>query len=246
MASKLTTRERRRIAKLAREGLSAREIARQLGGRSHNTVAACLATMGLGPRARGNAEGAVESPRASGEAPGPASLLDAAEPNLAAPWPSAASWTPSGLGAATVRACGGDVGHALLLLREAMAELGGGDGDETAPGLTVSELRGWVSTQMRDTQAEARRCDAAGDAAGAATARRMFAGLAPLAARVAIKDRDDDGEFVRVRVADMDEAGKRGAGKLRKMLDDRLAERESWPRCQACGQRVRPAEGGEK
>lgn len=245
MASQLTTQEKRKIAKLAREGLSAREIARHLGGRSHNTVSACMSTMGLGPRARGNAAGAVDTPKASGDAPGPASSLDASKSNLVAPWPGAASWTPSGLGAAAVRACGGDVGHALLLLREAMAELGGGDGDGESPDLTMADVRGWVSSQMRDLQAEAKRCEMGQDPDGAATARRMLTAIAPLAARVALKDPADDGEFVRVKSSDMDAAALKGREKLQDMLTKALAERAGWPRCAECGQPVRPAEGGE-
>ena len=194
MASPLTSTEKRRIAKGAREGLSAREIARQLGGRSHTTVATYMASLGSMKRPVGDADGAVTAPES---APGPMEPTDTAN------------------------------------AQERQLE---------PPGdLTMAEVRGWVSSQMRDLQAEAKRCEVQQNPAGAATARRMLTAIAPLAARVALKDPDEDGEFVRVRVADMDEAGKRGADRLRKMLDDRLAERAKWPRCSECGQPIEPS-----
>jgi len=116
---------------------------------------------------------------------------------------------------------------------------------EPAPGLTMADVRSWVSAQLRGLQADVERCTAAGDLAGAASAKRLLTSLAPLAARVALKDPTEDSEFVRVKATEMDAAGLRAREKLGEMLDRAMAERAGWARCSECGQPVRPKEGGE-
>jgi hypothetical protein len=116
---------------------------------------------------------------------------------------------------------------------------------EPAPDLTMADVRSWVSAQLRGLQDDVERCTAAGDLAGAASAKRLLTSLAPLAARVALKDPTEDSEYVRVKATEMDAAGLRAREKLGEMLDRAMAERAGWARCSECGQPVKPAEGGE-
>jgi hypothetical protein len=116
---------------------------------------------------------------------------------------------------------------------------------ETPSDLTMADVRSWVSAQLRGLQADVERCTAAGDLAGAASAKRLLTSLAPLAARVALKDPTEDSEFVRVKATEMDAAALRAREKLGEMLDRAMAERAGWARCSECGQPVKPAEGGE-
>lgn len=107
--------------------------------------------------------------------------------------------------------------------------------------LTMGELRAWASTHVRGLQAAVERCERAGDEAGAASARRLLNQAAPIVARITPADREEDGEFVRVRTADIGAAAERARMALRTQLENELKAREGWSVCQACGGRVRPA-----
>lgn len=109
------------------------------------------------------------------------------------------------------------------------------------PPLTMMELRDWVSKHIRGLQLSAERCEAAGDQAGAAAARRLLTAAAPLAARITPEDKDPNGEYTEVRTADLEAASLNGQQKLAEILERMQAERSTWPTCARCGQPVRPA-----
>jgi hypothetical protein len=105
------------------------------------------------------------------------------------------------------------------------------DESESAPDLARRTLSGLLH-RLRDREA---RLTGAKDEVGVERVRRQMHQLARDLAKLESKD-DEDGDAVRVSVADMTTAGEKAWDGLRKQGDAVIAERATWPKCPSCGQ----------
>ena len=109
---------------------------------------------------------------------------------------------------------------------------------ESLPPLSRKQLEQIASHHIAALQAEIARCDAEHNPAGAMTARRMLTQVLPVAARLTPEDKEADGEFTRVRTAEIAEAATRARTKMSELLERVVSERAGWTRCEHCGQPI--------
>lgn len=109
---------------------------------------------------------------------------------------------------------------------------------------TLDEQRGILSALARQLTEDARRFRGLDDSRSMTAASRATALLGALR-RLTPADRDDDGEVVRVRRADIDASCERAKSAMRTQLENELAARQGWVPCPHCGRPWHPAEPGE-
>jgi DNA-binding transcriptional MerR regulator len=83
--------------------------------------------------------------------------------------------------------------------------------------LTADQLSAWVGEQVRRQRDEASRCAAQQDSVGQQRAAKLMAMFAAMAKRM--MPAEDEKEFVRVRVADMEAAAQQTRADLERMLE---------------------------
>lgn len=107
--------------------------------------------------------------------------------------------------------------------------------DETD--MPPAEFEGWLTKQLRQLQADAAMARAAEDHNGARQNTRLAAQIAALLQKQRARQ-EDEGDAVKVRADDLRAAADRAILALHQLAERVIAERATWPKCEACGQHV--------
>ena len=116
----------------------------------------------------------------------------------------------------------------------------GTEGQDTPVAADIEEQRGMLSSMLRVAMDAAKRATAEGNDTLALSYGRQGAALAAALRRLNPREQDEETEFVKVRITDMDAAALRGRERLQEQLSKLLEKRAAWPRCSECGQPVEP------
>lgn len=101
---------------------------------------------------------------------------------------------------------------------------------------------------LRDARDLAAKCKAEGDAPGQARALALAGKIAAMLQKANARAADE-GDVVRVKRAEIQATADRAFSALAAMVENIVATRATWPRCESCGEAITPPEGfgdGEK